>query len=604
MTVPPEELRTAAPFPPITRERWRELALGVLRKSGIETGSPEEALSSTTYDGVTIAPLYDESDVSGDPGLPGSAPYIRGSRPEGGWDVRQRHEVADPEAVLADLENGVTSLWLALEPEDLPRVLDRVYLELISVTLDAGERSREAAETLIALAGRKGIAPSELSGNLGADPLRDAGTAAELARRCVADFPALRAIVVDGTPYHDAGGGDAQELGCSIAAGVAALRTLTEAGLTVEEAFGQLEFRYAATADQFLTVAKLRAARGLWARVAEVCGAGTGAGQRQHAVTGSAMMTARDPWVNMLRTTLACFAAGVGGADAVTVQPFDARLGLPDAFARRIARNTQSLLVEEAGVARVIDPAGGSWYVERLTEDLAGKAWEWFQEIERAGGMAAALESGLVADRLAATWRERSDNIAHRRDPITGVSEFPDLAERIPVREPRPGGAGGVRYAQEFEALRDLADAQEVRPSVFLATIGPVAAHTARASFAANLFQAGGIATVTAPARQAADPAGAAGAAGTAGTAGTTADPALIAEAFAASGARIACLCSSDRLYGEHAEAVAAALREAGARKVWLAGKGEYAGVDATLYAGCDALGVLRTTFEDLEVAR
>ncbi len=590
MKVPPEEFRTAADFPPTTRERWRELALGVLRKSGIETGSPEEALSSTTYDGVTIAPLYDESDLPGDPGLPGAAPYIRGSRPAGGWDVRQRHEVADPEAVLADLENGVTSLWLTLEPQDLPRVLDRVHLDLISVTLDAGERTREAAEALLALAGQRGVA---LTGNLGADPIRDAGTAAELARRCVAGLPGLRAVVIDGTPYHDAGGGDAEELGCSVAAGVEALRTLTGAGLTVAEAFGQLEFRYAVTADQFVTIAKLRAARRLWARVAEVCGAQgeqaeEAAGQRQHAVTSSAMMTARDPWVNMLRTTLACFAAGAGGADAVTVQPFDACLGLPDAFARRIARNTHSLLVEEAGVARVMDPAGGSWYVERLTEDLAGKAWEWFQEMERAGGMVAALESGLVTDRLAGTWRRRSDNIAHRRDPITGVSEFPNLAERLPVRAPRPVKAPGVRYAQEFEALRDLADAQAVRPTVFLATLGPVAVHTARASFAANLFQAGGIATVTDPAV----------------VSGAAVDPALIAEAFAASGAKVACLCSSDRLYGEHAEAVAAALREAGALKVWLAGKGDHAGVDANLYAGCDALGVLRTTFDDLEVAR
>ncbi|WP_433256192.1 methylmalonyl-CoA mutase family protein [Streptosporangium sp. CA-135522] len=631
MTVPPEELRPAAGFPPTTRERWRELALGVLRKSGVEAGSPEEALSFLTYDGVTVAPLYDASDLPGDPGLPGSAPYIRGSRPEGGgWDVRQRHEVADPEAVLADLENGVTSLWLALEPEDLPRVLERVHLELISVTLDAGERTREAAEALFAVAeGKKAAAgtasaeaagtafaesareggeasrwrrPGELAGNLGADPLRDPETAIDLARRCAADFPDLRAIVVDGTPYHDAGGSDAEELGCSVAAGVTALRVLTGAGLTVEEALGQLEFRYAATADQFLTIAKLRAARRLWARVAEVCGAGrtaSGAGQRQHAVTGSAMMTARDPWVNMLRTTLACFAAGVGGADAVTVQPFDARLGLPDAFARRIARNTHALLVEEAAVARVIDPAGGSWYVERLTAELAGKAWEWFQEIERAGGMAAAVEAGLVTERIAATWRRRADNIAHRRDPITGVSEFPNLAERLPARRAHPRQAPGIRYAQEFEALRDLADAQESRPSVFLATIGPVAVHTARASFAANLFQAGGIATLTAtpaaPAAPGVDPTA---------PAAPGVDPGRIAAAFTASGARVACLCSSDRLYGEHAEAVAAALKRAGAVRVWLAGKGEFAGVDANLYAGCDALGVLRTTFDDLGVPR
>ncbi|WP_440067150.1 methylmalonyl-CoA mutase family protein [Streptosporangium sp. OZ121] len=597
MTVPPEEPRSAAEFPPVTRDRWRELALGVLRKSGVETGSPEEELAFTTYDGVKIAPIYDASDLPGDPGLPGAAPYVRGSRPEGGWEVRQRHEVPDPEAILADLENGVTSLWLALAPEDLPRALERVYLDLISVTLDAGKRTREAAEALFALAGERGAsAPGggsvALTGNLGADALADARTAIELARRCVRDHPGLRAVVVDATPYHESGGGDAEELGCSVAAGVAALRTLVGAGLTMEQAFGQLEFRYAATADQFLTIAKLRAARRLWARVAEVCGVSgvSGAAQRQHAVTSSAMMTARDPWVNMLRTTLACFAAGTGGADAVTVQPFDARLGLPDAFARRIARNTQSLLVEEAGVARVIDPAGGSFYVERLTEDLASRAWTWFQEIERAGGgggMADALASGFVAGRLAATWERRAAGIARRRDPITGVSEFPDLAEKPLSRRPRPAeaaaGSAGVHYAQEFEALRDLADAQKTRPKVFLATIGPVAAHTARASFAANLFQAGGIATVTG---------------------GAVTDPGEIAAAFAAGGAKVACLCSSDRLYAGHAEAVAAALRGAGAVKVWLAGKGEFEGVDANLYAGCDALGVLRTTFEDLGVAR
>ncbi|GAA3139142.1 methylmalonyl-CoA mutase family protein [Planomonospora alba] len=628
MTVPPEELRLAADFPPTTRDGWRELALGVLRKSGVEASSPEEALAATTYDGVTVAPLYDASDLPGDPGLPGAAPYVRGARPvRGGWDVRQRHETADPEAVLADLEGGVTSLWLALAPEDLPRVLEPVHLELVPVTLEAGERTREAAEALFALAAERagkdradaapgagtGVPAGHLTGNLGADPLglrargadAVAGEAAahdavELARRCAADLPGLRALVADATPYHDAGGGDAEELGCSIATGVAYLRMLTGGGLDLERAFGQIEFRYAATADQFLTIAKLRAARRLWARVAEVCGASAApdpadpgrslAAQVQHAVTSSAMMTARDPWVNMLRTTVACFAAGVGGADAVTVQPFDARLGLPDAFARRIARNTHALLVEEAHVARVTDPAGGSFYVERLTDDLAERAWAWFQEIERAGGMAEALASGLVADRLAATRERRAADIARRRFPITGVSEFPDLAERLPERAPRPavpagerGGLPVVHYAGEFEALRALADAQPERPAVFLATIGPMAAHTARAAFAANLFAAGGIATVSS---------------------GPLTDPGEIAAAFAASGAKVACLCSSDALYGEHAEGVAAALAEAGAVRIWLAGRGEHAGVDGRLYAGCDALAVLRTTFDDLGVTR
>ncbi|MEV6033289.1 methylmalonyl-CoA mutase subunit beta [Nonomuraea sp. NPDC052116] len=576
-------MELATGFESISRDGWRALAVEVLRKSGIETEAPEEALSTATYDGVTVAPLYDLDDLPGDPGLPGEAPYVRGARGTPGWDVRQRHAVADPEAVLADLENGVTSLWLvvgdgAIPVDALGAVIEDVYLDLAPVVLEAGDRVREAAEVLF---GRG----SAVRGNLGASAVEGPGL--ELARRCVDGFPGLRAITVDATPYHDAGGSDAEELGCSIARGVAELRALTDGGLSVEQALGQIEFRYAATADQFATIAKLRAARRLWARVAEVCGAAGHGGQRQHAVTSSAMMTARDPWVNMLRTTLACFAAGVGGAEAVTVQPFDACLGLPDAFSRRIARNTQALLLEESGLGRVIDPAGGSWYVERRTADLAERAWAWFQEIEAAGGITRA--AGLVADHIAATRARRADDVAHRRLPITGVSEFPNVHEK-PVRPPTPaqaasetGGLPRVRYAEEFEALRDLADARPERPTVFLATIGPVAAHTARAAFAANLFQAGGLDTETA---------------------GPGADPEQIATAFAVSGASVACLCSTDKLYAQHAAAVATALRKAGARKVWLAGKGEYEGVDGNLYAGCDALAVLRETFDDLEVTR
>lgn len=590
MTVPPSTF--ASGFPPGSREQWRALALGVLRKSGAlgDDATPadvEEALSSTTHDGVTIAPLYDAADLP-------AAPRI--VRPGDRWDVRQRHAHPDPaetnEAVLADLDGGVTSIWLDLAagggPDVLPRVLDGVHLDLAPVVLDAGAEAVPVAGAYLDLLAERGVtAPG---GNLGLDPSAVSAGISVL-RRCLAEQPALRGVVVDALPYHDAGGGDAEELGCSIAAGVAALRAMTGAGLSVDQAMGLLEFRYAASADQFLTIAKLRAARRLWARVAEVVG-GAG-GQLQHAVTSSAMMTARDPWVNMLRTTLACFGAGIGGADAVTVQPFDACLGLPDAFARRIARNTHALLMEEAGVARVIDPAGGSWYVERLTADLAARAWAWFQEIERAGGMTAALDR-LVPERIAATRARRARAIAHRGDPITGVSEFPNLTEKIPQRRPGPGlagrdparAAGGlprIRYAEEFEALRDLADAQAERPRVFLATIGPIAAHTARATFAANLFAAGGIETVTS---------------------GAGTDPAEIAEAFRAAGTPVACLCSSDRLYGEHAAAVAAALRAAGARRIWLAGKGEHGDVDANLYAGCDALDVLRTTFDDLGVTR
>lgn len=640
MTVPSQHL-----VPEASPQQWRRLALGVLRRTGRADAdtAPEQVddlLAVSTYDGIRVRPLYTASTPLPPTGVAGQPPFTRGTRPAGagGWDIRQRHADPDPkatrEAILTDLDNGVTSLWLdlgpgGLAPSALPTVLDGVYLDLAAVVLDAGADVAPAAEALFALAADRGMAPGDLTGNLGADPLGWRGrtgaaaeldTAVRLARRCAADYPGLRALTVDATVYHDAGASDAQELGCALATGVAYLRALTRpaqdgptppggpttvdgpavdgpAPLSLPAALAQLEFRYAATADQFLTIAKLRAARRLWARVAQVCGVPGDGAQRQHAVTSSAMMTARDPWVNMLRTTLAAFAAGVGGADAVTVQPFDAVLGLPDSFARRIARNTQSLLIEEAHVARVSDPAGGSWYVERLTEDLAVAAWAWFSEIERAGGMAAALDRGLVADRLAATWAERFDNLAHRRDALIGVSEFANLTERLPVRAPAPPRAGGGlprhRYAEAFEALRDRSDAGGRRPTVFLATLGPLAAYSARAGFAANLFAAGGVATVLS------------GSAGVVSTVPGTGDEiAQTVASFRASATTVVCLCSTDKLYAQGAAILAAALRAAGATRIWLAGgPGDYDGVDSYLYTGCDAVEVLATTLRDLAVA-
>jgi methylmalonyl-CoA mutase len=391
-------------------------------------------------------------------------------------------------------------------------------------------------------------------------------------------------MVVDALPYHEAGASDAQELGCAIATGVTYLRALTDAGLDIDTAAGQLEFRYAVNADQFLGIAKLRAARRLWARVTEVCGVRPAArAQRQHAVTAPAMMTRRDPWVNLLRTTVACFAAGVGGADAVTVAPFDSAIGRSDDFARRIARNTQAILLAESRLADVIDPAGGSWYVESLTEELARHAWTVFTELERSGGIEAALRTGDLAERLAATRQARAANIATRQDALVGVSEYPDLAERPVTRPPLPdepaAGLPRVRYAAEYETLRDRSDALLAatghRPAMFLATLGPVAAHAARASFAANLLQAGGIDTPLGP----------------------------VAE-FAASGTRVACLCGTDTAYTEHAAAAVAELRAAGAERVLLAGPPGSGAADDHLYRGCDALAVLHRTWQTLEVAR
>ncbi|RJQ79062.1 methylmalonyl-CoA mutase [Pseudonocardiaceae bacterium YIM PH 21723] len=607
-----EDLVLAGEFPQVSAERWQQLVEAVLRKSGAIREGQEIALadvpgklSTATYDGITVQPLYTEADAP--ESFPGFAPYTRGGRATGGvlggWDVRQLHgdpdvDVAKKE-ILADLENGASSLWLRLGIQGLPvadlaEALEDVLLDLAGITLDAGADTQAAAEEFLTIVDQRKVDRATIRGNLGADPIgyalrtgteADFSTAIDLAKRCQADYPGLRAIVADALPVHNAGGSDAQELGASLAIGVGYLRALTEAGLPIEQAAGQLEFRYAATADQFLTIAKFRAARLLWARVTEACGiAEVNRAQRQHAVTSDAMTTQRDPWVNMLRTTLACFGAGVGGADAVTVQPFDSAIGLPDSFARRIARNTQALLVEESHVARVVDPAGGSWYVENLTQQLAEQAWAYFQRLEAAGGV---LSETLKTD-LADTWSKRSDNLAHRRDPLTGVSEFPNLTEKPVVRRHAPdqpdGGLPRVRYAQDYEKLRDRSDAQLAatghRPRIFLATLGPVAVFTGRATFAANLFQAGGFETIPA---------------------GATSTVDEVIRSYVDNPTPVVCLCSTDKLYAERAVETIAALRAAGATRILLAGKPIEelkSKVDGSVAVGSNAIAVLNELYD------
>ncbi len=612
----PDELRLAGEFPDASRERWLGLVDEVLRRAGrIDADAPAgagvERLVRRSPDGIAVQPLYSAEDVPAAPvGVPGSAPFVRGSTARGpvpdGWDVRQRHAHADPAtartAMLADLENGVTSLWLVVGEggvavADLPAALDGVHLDLAPVVLDAGTAAEEAAEAFLALAADRGTAPDALLGTLGLDPVglrARTGTGPEtdsvvpLARRVADGFPLVRAVVVDATPVPGAGGSDAQELGFSLAAGVAYLRALVGGGLDAATAARLLEFRFAASVEQFPTIAKLRAARRLWSRVLEASGVAPDRGQYQHAVSSPAVLSRRDPYVNLLRGTVAGFAAGIGGADAVTVAPFDAALGADTPFSRRIARNTQSLLVQESHLARVLDAAGGSWFVESLTDELARAGWAFFQELEGAGGVLAALDSGLVDERVGAVRERRVRDVATRRTPITGVSEFPDLHEKPVPREPLAAPVGGglpvFRAAGPFEERRDRSDAMLAatgsRPRAFLATLGPLAAYTVRAGFARNLLHAGGIDTVEA---------------------GPTTGADEVTAAFGQAGAPVAVLCSTDALYAERAAETVAALRAAGARHILLAGAVDAPGLDGHLKAGGDALAVIDAVYAALE---
>ena len=573
--------------------RWQENVAGVLAKStrkavGDLPAEPERLLDSPTYDGFAVRPLYTSLDGLAEPSLPGHWPFTRGGDAHrdvlAGWKVAESFPIAaDADvatvngAILLALTDGTSALEVragagGVPVDQLDRVFEGVFLDLVPVILDAGADLADAADQLLTL-----VKPfdadqrARLSIDLGADPLtaplsgRAAATEADVvatAAKLSGYDGGVRAVTVDAAALHNLGASASLELAGAIAAGVAYLRLLTESGLPAADALRQISFRFAADDDQFATIAKLRAARRLWARVAEVVGAPDAGAATIHAVTSKAMMSQRDPWVNMLRTTLAAFAAGVGGADTVLVETFDAAIdgGLPGTavtFSRRMARNTQLLLLEESHLGRVVDPSGGSWFVEDLTDQLAQQAWAKFQELESLGGFVAARDQ--LSAQITEVAARRAGDIAHRRTALTGVNEFPNLAE-TPLAQ-TDSFPGVVRYAAAFEALRNRSDAYLAktgkRPQAVLLPVGPLAEHNIRTTFASNLLASGGI--------EAVNP-------GTVDAAGVAA---------AAAGQVAAVVCGTDARYADEASDVINAARAAGVAHVYLAGPEKaMAGID------------------------
>jgi methylmalonyl-CoA mutase len=576
------------------RVRWRTAVAGVLAKSTRRDADqlgpePDRLLDSPTYEGFAIRPLYTALDALPEPPLPGEWPYLRGGDAlrdvKSGWKVaealpatRVAGVVADEvnAAVLAGLAEGVSALLIrvgesGVAPAQLEKVLDGVYLSMAPVILDAGADYRTACDALLELVAEvEADQRATLSIDLGADPLtaslseRPAPAIREVVdvAKQVAGSHGVRAITVDGPAFHNLGANATWELAGSVAAAVAYLRLLTESGLPVAQALTQISFRLAADDDQFMTIAKVRALRQLWARVAEVVGEPESGAAVVHAETSLPMMTQRDPWVNMLRTTLAAFGAGVGGADTVLVYPFDVAIpggfpGMATSFARRMARNIQLLLLEESHVGRILDPAGGSWFVEDLTEQLAQQAWQHFQAIEKHGGFADAGD--YVTGQISEIAAQRADDIAHRRTAITGVNEYPNLTEpALPQNDSQhsPLAAGTLaRYAAAFETLRDRSDAYldrtGSRPQALLLPLGPLAEHNIRTTFAANLLASGGI--------EAVNPG--------------TVDADGVAKAVADAGSpSVAVICGTDSRYGTEAAPIVEAARTAGVAHICLAG--------------------------------
>jgi methylmalonyl-CoA mutase len=612
-----DDLRLTADFAPASYDDWRKLVDGVLK------GAPFERLVGRTYDGLKIDPIYRRAR---------DAAPIAGRTAATPWQIMQR--VDHPDAAVAnaqalqDLENGATGLALVfagangahgfgLEPtaEAIGKILDGIFIDAgIAIELQIGPQSRMAAIHVAEYVKRKGIAPSACDIRFGLDPLGGCavwGSSpyawSEIAPTVTGGAKGLAAMgfkgplmPADGRVIHDAGGSEVQELAFVLAVGLAYLRALESAGVPLEDAQGMIYARLAADADQFLTMAKFRALRLLWARIEQASGLAPKP-IFVAADTAWRMLTQRDAYVNMLRATMATFSAGLAGANAVTVLPHTLALGLPDAFARRVARNTQLVLLEESNLAKVSDPAAGSGGIESLTRELCEAAWSLFQEIEQAGGVFAALEQNLIQRKVAATRALREANIAKRKEVLTGASEFPNLREAdIAVLDAKPvmlapygeakikfDALPPMRLAAPFERLRDRSDQilrqSGARPKIFLANLGTAADFTARATFAKSLFETGGIEAVD--------------------NEGFT-DPAKLAAAFKASGAALACLCSSDKVYGGHAVAAAQALHAAGTKHIYLAGRpGEQeavfrgAGVYDFVFAGGDALATLQNAY-------
>ena len=700
-----KELTIAAEFPPVSYEQWRASVEGELK------GVPfEKKLVTQTLEGIDIQPVYTSKDwpSDGDPsGFPGLLPFARGSQLLGhatGWDTRQEHLHPEPaeanKAILEDLEHGITSIELRLDAAaragldadageaaelsardgvmaynsgDLDKILNGVHLDIAPIAVNAGATFMPAAALLVALLRQRKVDPATARCAFNADPLGALVSdgqlpipinlaleeMADLAAWTVKNYPQCSSIKVDTGAYHHAGATSTQDLAFAIATAVEYLRALTQAGIDVDSAASQIVFETSVGTQFFRAIAKLRALRKMWAKVLTTIGCSETAGRSTWIQVRASrrVLTRRDPWVNLLRNTVCCFAGAVGGADSITSTPLDAAIGPSDEFSRHLARNTVTILREESHLNREIDPAGGSWFLERLTDQLAERAWALFQSIEGRGGMARSVTDGWVAEQIRDVEATREKGLATRKQVVTGVSEHPDLREeklvrtqadrtklrlqassrlatwrrdqacgaavenlaRVSANNSRKPGAwteAAVQAAETGATVGQLSTA--LYPKGSTAThVEPLAIHPYAAAyeelrdasdryaektgkrplvFLANMGKPTDFIARSTYSLNFFQAGGF-----QAITNNGFADAAPAAAAFAESKAKIAVICSSDKKYQTVVEETAKQLRAAGARTVILAGnpganeaKYRAAGVNRFIFVRCDVLGTLQ----------
>lgn len=468
------------PFPDV--QKWKETAQESLK------GKLFETLMTKTYEGIELKPLYVQKDVenlSHVNDLPGEGSFVRGAdylrNSAKAWDIAQeitgRSVKQFNKAIIEDLKRGQTMVNLVVDEatkrgydadeaeealvglngvpvasiNDLRDALANIDLKEHRLFMQTGISALPLYASLVAYANDQNINIKDLVAFIGLDPIgsiassgksrlgikRLYNTMAQLAKWSNENSPNIKMIYIQAELYHNAGGSATEELAFALATGVEYINEMLERGLEIDEIANQMYFSFAVGSNVFMEIAKLRAARMLWSKIVESFG-GSKQAQKMyiHVRSSSWTKTVYDPYVNMLRTTTEAFAGAVGGANSMHVSPFDEAIRPDDTFSRRIARNTQIILQEESLLNQVVDPAGGSWYVESLTDALASKAWEQFQEVEKSGGMYEALIAGLIQQKVTDTRNQKKKNIEYRKDRIVGTNMYPNLDEKpLQVRE-------------------------------------------------------------------------------------------------------------------------------------------------------------------------
>lgn len=560
-------------FAEVTAAQWRALVEKEL------AGRPfDKALVYPAAPGVAVQPLYTEATAEA------AAARVPAERP---FRVCVRVPDGDAARIAEEAAGGAEALWVPFAATSFAAMVAGPPADA-RVILDAGVLSVAEVERVLAaeavVHGGAFVLALDPLGQAngrataaGAEPeLAALGRVARLARE---RFPTALTAMVATERYHDAGADAVEELGLALSTGARYLRAIVDGGLGIEDAAARVAVRMAVGRDTFLELCKLRALRVCWDKLVRACGAERAPRLEVHAVCSRRTLSARDPWVNMLRVTTQVFAAVLGGADVVTPRAFDEALSEQSALGKRVARNTGLVLREESALGRVADPGGGSYYLESLTDALARAGWQRMREIEGEGGIVAALERGTVQARIEEGWKAQLGRLGTRKQAVLGVSEFANLDEALPSTPVSAAGAAGAgellvrRDAAAFEALRARAEEKKAG-AVLLSTLGPFAESRPRAGFAAGFFAAGGLRSK---------------------------------ESAGVERAAIACLCGSDERYASEAVERAKALVAAGCGRVLVAGRPganeselRAAGVDGFVFVGCDVAGTLS---ELLEVA-